>query len=92
VDPLFLSAAEVYGRRVVGNLLSGGGADGVRGLIAIKARGGLTLVQDPEEARNPTMPARAIAEDDVDAVLRLEQMGDALASLVTGGGHQPASR
>jgi chemotaxis response regulator CheB len=59
---------------------------------AQRARGGLTLVQDPEEARNPTMPARAIAEDDVDAVLRLEQMGDALASLVTGGAHQPASR
>jgi two-component system chemotaxis response regulator CheB len=88
VDPLFLSAAEVYGRRVVGVLLSGGGADGVRGLIAIKARGGLSMVQDPAEARNPTMPARAIAEDDVDAVLRLDRMGDALASLTIGGPYE----
>jgi chemotaxis response regulator CheB len=38
------------------------------------------------------MPMRAIAEDDVDAVLRLEQMGDALAALTTGGAHDPASR
>jgi two-component system chemotaxis response regulator CheB len=89
VDPLFLSAAEVYGSRVVGVLLSGGGADGVRGLIAIKARCGLSIVQDPREARNPTMPASAIADDDVDAIMRLDQMGDALASLTTGGSHEP---
>ena len=75
VDPLFLSAAEVYGRRVVGVLLSGGGADGVRGLIGIKARGGLSIVQDPSEARNPMMPTSAIAEDDVDAVLRARPDG-----------------
>jgi two-component system chemotaxis response regulator CheB len=92
VDPLFMSAAEVYGPRVVGILLSGGGADGVRGLIAIKARGGLSLVQDPSEARNPTMPASAIADDDVDAVLRLEQIGDALLVLTTGGGIETAAR
>jgi two-component system chemotaxis response regulator CheB len=90
VDPLFLSAAEIYGRRVVGCLLSGGGADGVRGLIAIKARGGLSIVQDPREARNPTMPISAIAEDDVDAILRLDQMGEALASLTAGCPHAPA--
>jgi two-component system chemotaxis response regulator CheB len=84
VDPLVLSAAETYGRRVIGVLLSGGGADGVRGLIGIKARGGLSIVQDPREARNPTMPASAIAEDDVDAILRLDEMADALAALATG--------
>jgi len=85
VDPLFLSAAVAYGPRVVGVLLSGGGSDGVRGLIAIKAAGGVSLVQDPREARNPSMPATAIAEDDVDAVLRLDQMATVLASLTAGG-------
>lgn len=89
VDPLFTSAAEAYGSRVVGILLSGGGADGVRGLIAIKARGGLSLVQDPREARAPSMPASAIADDDVDAVLRFEQIGEALVVLTTGGALEP---
>jgi two-component system chemotaxis response regulator CheB len=90
VDPLFMSAAEVYGRRVIGVLLSGGGADGVRGLIAIKARGGISIVQDPREARTPTMPINAIADDDVDAVLRVEQMAGVLASLTIGGPLEPA--
>jgi two-component system chemotaxis response regulator CheB len=85
VDPLFLSAAEAFGPRVVGVLLSGGGADGVRGLIGIKAAGGMSLVQDPEEARSPSMPASAIAEDDVDAVLRLDQIAAALTTLTAGG-------
>jgi two-component system chemotaxis response regulator CheB len=92
VDPLFISTAEAYGRRVIGVLLSGGGADGVRGLIAIKARGGLSIVQDPREALHPAMPAHAILEDDVDAILGLDQMADALAALTTGGSHEPASR
>jgi two-component system, chemotaxis family, protein-glutamate methylesterase/glutaminase len=91
VDPLFLSAAEVYGPRVVGILLSGGGADGVRGLIGIKARGGLSLVQDPREARNPTMPKSAIADDDVDAVLRLDQIGEALVLLTAGSAIEAAT-
>ncbi len=90
VDPLFLSAARTHGPRVVGVLLSGGGADGVRGLVAIKAARGISLVQDPREARNPTMPVNAIAEDDVDAVLPLAEVADALAVLTTGGAFAPA--
>src|SRR5262245_26502831 len=65
VDPLFRSAAAAYGPRVVGVLLSGGGQDGVRGLIAIKAAGGLSLVQKPSEAVAKSMPETALAEDDV---------------------------
>src|SRR5262249_27438159 len=47
IDPLFRSAAEAYGERVVGVLLSGFGDDGVPGLIEIKKAGGLSIVQDP---------------------------------------------
>jgi two-component system chemotaxis response regulator CheB len=90
VDPLFLSAAESYGSRVVGVLLSGGGADGVRDLIAITAAGGLSIVQDPAEARNPSMPASAICDDDVDAVLRIEQIASALVALTMRGELEPA--
>src|SRR5262249_59050553 len=71
VDPLFESAAQAFGPRVVGLLLSGGGKDGVDGLIAISKAGGVSLAQDPAEARNPSMPAAAICEDDVNAILPL---------------------
>jgi two-component system, chemotaxis family, protein-glutamate methylesterase/glutaminase len=85
VDPLFESAARAFGAHVVGILLSGGGEDGVRGLTAISAAGGVSLAQDPAEARHPSMPIRAITEDDVDAVLPLTGLADALVSLTTHG-------
>jgi two-component system chemotaxis response regulator CheB len=84
VDPLFRSAAARYGHRVVGVLLSGNGGDGVSGLIAIKKAGGLSLVQTPVEARFESMPARALAEDDVDAALGIEDLAWALAALARG--------
>src|SRR5262249_58623200 len=53
VDPLFVSAAAIRGKRAVGVLLSGGGADGVGGLIAVKGARGLALVP----LRGPARPA-----------------------------------
>ena len=82
IDPLFESAATVYGARVIGVLLSGGGHDGVSGLIAIKASGGLALVQDPGEAEFPWMPANAICFDHVDAVLPIAQIADRISALI----------
>jgi two-component system chemotaxis response regulator CheB len=84
IDPLFRSAAQRYGPRVVGVLLSGMGSDGVSGLIAIKKFGGVSLVQHPCEARFETMPATAIAEDDVDAMLTVEELAVVLAALARG--------
>jgi two-component system, chemotaxis family, protein-glutamate methylesterase/glutaminase len=84
VDPLFASLADGYGARCVGILLSGGGVDGVAGLIAIKAAGGLSIAQDPVEARDPSMPVRAIHEDDVDAILGAEQIAAALPIIAAG--------
>lgn len=69
IDPLFVSAAAAFGPRVVGVLLSGTGADGARGLIAIKAAGGLSLAQSPDEAQYPAMPRNAVAHDRVSAAL-----------------------
>lgn len=60
VDPLFRSAAKAFGDRVVGIILSGGDGDGAEGLRAIAERGGITLVQDPEEAMTPSMPYSAM--------------------------------
>jgi two-component system chemotaxis response regulator CheB len=84
IDPLFRSAAALYGRRVVGVILSGLGADGVSGLIAIKAGGGLSLVQHPGEAAFPALIQRAIRQDHVDAVLVLDCLADVLTSLAAG--------
>jgi two-component system, chemotaxis family, protein-glutamate methylesterase/glutaminase len=84
VDPLFISAAEAYGPRVVGILLSGGGDDGTSGLIAIKAKDGLTIAQDPLEARHSSMPASGIRHDRVDAVLKLEEMAPVIEALAHG--------
>ena len=84
INPLFRSAAAAYGPRVVGMLLSGMGVDGVSGLLAIKAAGGLSLVQRPEEAPFPRMPRTAIAEDDVDAALTTEELADAVPLLARG--------
>src|SRR5262245_57383798 len=81
IDPLFRSAAAMYGPRVIGVLLSGMGADGVSGLIAIKAGGGLSLVQSPAEAAFPSMIRHALAEDDVDAVLHLEALAETLIAV-----------
>lgn len=82
IDPLFESAATEYGGRAIGVLLSGGGHDGLSGLIAIKAAGGIALVQHPGEAEFPWMPAHAIWFDHVDAVLPIAQLADRIRALI----------
>jgi two-component system chemotaxis response regulator CheB len=64
IDPLFRTAAEFHGRRIVGVLLSGLGADGTTGLSHIKTARGLCLVRHPGQAQFSTMPSNAIAKDE----------------------------
>jgi two-component system chemotaxis response regulator CheB len=70
IDPLFRSAARAYGHRVIGVVLSGQLNDGSAGLMAVKMRGGGTVVQNPDEALASEMPRNAIAYADPDLVLR----------------------
>ena len=84
VDPLFTSAALAYGPRVVGVVLTGGGHDGMQGLLAITTAGGVSLVQKPSEAEHASMPEYAIAHDHVRAALPVDEIGDALVRLARG--------
>ena len=91
VDPLFRSAAAIYGPRVIGVLLTGAGDDGVDGLIQIKAGGGLSLIQDPGEAAVPSMPMNALVYDHVDLVLPLTGMAPAIIGLMRGEELRPSA-
>lgn len=82
IDPLFRSAALFYRENAIGVVLTGLLDDGTIGLQAIKAYGGLALVQDPEEADEPSMPKSALQHVDIDACLPLDALADRLCSLV----------
>ncbi len=81
VDPLFRSAAQEYGPRAVGVILTGKLDDGSAGLWAVKDRGGVAVVQDPADAAFPAMPRNALAHVKADHVLRLADIPAALARL-----------
>ncbi len=69
IDITFETAAHIYGKKMIGIILSGANQDGARGLRAAKIRQGYTIVQDPEEAAVRTMPEKAMELIQPDAVL-----------------------
>ncbi|MBD1869873.1 chemotaxis protein CheB [Cyanobacteria bacterium FACHB-471] len=80
IDPLFRTAALAYGDRVIGVLLSGALYDGTAGLFDIKQHGGLTIVQDPEEAFVSALPRHAIAHVAVDHILPIAGIAQLLST------------
>lgn len=79
IDPLSRSAARAYGPRVIGVLLSGALPDGVAGLLAVRAAGGLRVIQDPEDALLPALPRDAHPVAGADHVVPARGMAALLA-------------
>lgn len=73
IDVLFETAADAYGERLIGLLLTGANGDGSHGLLAIRLAGGLTVVQDPATAAVATMPQAAI---DIGAAVHVVPLAD----------------
>src|SRR5688500_9037306 len=81
-DPLFESAAEVFGARTLGVILTGRLSDGAVGAGAIRRAGGVILAQDPVTCRAPEMPQSAIRHGLVHIALPPAALGAALCALV----------
>ena len=81
IDPLFRSAAQAFGPRVIGVILTGFLDDGTAGLWAVKVRGGMAIVQDPEDAVAPAMPRNALQHVPVDYCVTLKELGPLLVQL-----------
>ena len=90
IDVAFESAAEAYGDRLIGIVLTGANADGAAGLARIKRAGGVAIVQDPRTADAAVMPEAALTATTPDAVLPLSELGRYLSGLVREPGRVPA--
>ena len=87
IDVLMSSAADAYGPALAGVLLTGANEDGAEGLLRIHQAGGLTIVQDPDEAEIPTMPNAAIGAHSPDHVLPLRDIRALLLQLDSAHAH-----
>ena len=81
IDVLFESAADEYGARTLGVLLTGANADGAAGLAEIARRGGRTVVQDPDDAERPEMPRAALAVMTPDHIVPIDEVAPLIERL-----------
>lgn len=83
-DVLFASAADVWHERLIGVVLTGSNEDGAQGLREIRSRKGLGIVQSPQDAESPQMPAEAIRVAGADHILNVSAIGPLLNQLYGG--------
>ncbi|MGH2517870.1 MAG: CheR family methyltransferase [Ktedonobacterales bacterium] len=82
VDRLLTTAASIFGERLIAVVLTGTGSDGASGAHAVKAAGGMVIIQNPNTAAYPGMPA-SLAPTTVDLVADVERIGPLLFDLLT---------
>jgi two-component system, chemotaxis family, protein-glutamate methylesterase/glutaminase len=99
IDPLFRSAARTYGPRVIAVVLSGTLDDGAAGARMVRDRGGLVIVQEPDDALYPGMPQSTLDIAGADAVLPVAEIADKICELLetplpedAGGVEDPAGQ
>lgn len=84
IDVLFESAADVYGPRLLGIILTGANADGAEGLVAVGEAGGITIVQQPRSAQVKQMVVSALNRSPASHVLDLEGIAAVLRTVDRG--------
>jgi two-component system chemotaxis response regulator CheB len=84
VDVLFETAADSYGAALTAVVLTGANADGSRGVVTVRAAGGMVLAQDPAEAERSEMPEAAIATGAVHEVHPIDRLAARLTALDRG--------
>lgn len=85
IDVCFETAAEAFGQKLTGILLSGSNIDGAHGLAVIKEFGGTTVVQNPASADSPFMPQQAINGGVADYILEPDEIGGFINDAVGSG-------
>ena len=85
-EPLFASVAEVYKKKAIGVVLTGGDGDGALGVRIIKEQGGQVIAQDRPTSQDFSMPETSIKTGDVDFILPLDEIAPKLIELVGAGG------
>ena len=83
IDVLFESAADAYGDRLLGVILTGANEDGAAGLHAVHRAGGVTVVQQPDSAQVPLMVVSALQRNPADFVLSLPELAQLLRGLAS---------
>src|SRR5690348_17077886 len=82
INLLFSSAADAFGERLIAIILTETGSDGASGAYQVKASGGLVIIENPETAAYPALPA-SLAPTTVDFVANLERIGPLLYEILT---------
>ena len=82
IDVLFETAADTYKDKLLGIILTGASNDGAKGILTIQKQGGLTIAQDPNEAKYPFMPKAAIDLGGVTHILNLKEIIEFLLKMI----------
>jgi two-component system chemotaxis response regulator CheB len=90
IDVLFESAADAFGAKAIGIVLTGANQDGASGAARIRAKGGLVIVQDPATAENATMPQSALDATGTPHVASPEKIGELLSRLTPSSASTPS--